>query len=132
VPARAGEAVRSLDVLRRRRNRDAVGRVTTPPSSRRDCRMTGRHERPDDGRDADAAPSLPETVARERAAEEAADTDSATSIASTERRGRRAHDEDGSLPATEGRERANEQEADAEQARSDTPSTPGTEYRERE
>jgi hypothetical protein len=79
-------------------------------------------------------PSLPETVARERANEEAADADSASSIASTERRGRHATPESGddSLPGTEQRERAAEPEADAEQARSDTPSIPGTEQRRRE
>ncbi|GAA4793701.1 hypothetical protein GCM10023200_31980 [Actinomycetospora chlora] len=87
------------------------------------------HERPGEQGD---PPSLPETVARERAAEEAADADSATSIASTERRGRHAHDGDDSLPATEERERAHEREADAEQARRDDPSIPGTEHRERE
>jgi hypothetical protein len=86
----------------------------------------------DDRTGDDGPPSIPEAVARERELEEAADADSATSIASTERRGRHARDSDESLPGTEGRERAHEPEADAEQARSDTPSIPGTEYRERE
>ncbi|MDD7916981.1 hypothetical protein [Actinomycetospora callitridis] len=79
-------------------------------------------------------PSLPETVARERANEEAADADSATSIASTERRGRQATPGSGddSLPEAEQRERAAAQDADAEQARAENPSIPGEEYRHRE
>lgn len=80
------------------------------------------------------SPSLPETVARERANEEAADTDSATSIASTERRGRHATHASGddSLPEAEQRERAAARDADAEQARAENPSIPGEEYRHRE
>lgn len=80
------------------------------------------------------SPSLPETVARERAHEEAADADSASSIASTERRGRQGTSEsaDDSLPEAEQRERAAARGADAEQARSENPSIPGEEYRRRE
>ncbi|WP_433787236.1 hypothetical protein ACQPX6_10485 [Actinomycetospora sp. CA-101289] len=91
------------------------------------------HDRSDEGER--PAPSLPETVAQERAEEEAADSDpsAAGSIAGTERRTRAAgKDHATSLPGTEDRERQAEEGADAEQARSDLPSVPGTEQRQRE
>jgi hypothetical protein len=91
------------------------------------------NDRPDEGER--PAPSLPETVAREREAEEGADqaTDSASSLAATERRTRAAgKDDPTSLPGTEDRERQAEEDDDAEQARSDLPSVPGTEQRTRE
>ena len=90
------------------------------------------NDRPDEGER--PAPSLPETVQRERTAEEGADetTDAASSLAATERRTRAAGRNDAtSLPGTEDRERQAEEEADAEQARSDLPSVPGTEQRTR-
>jgi hypothetical protein len=91
------------------------------------------NDRPDEGER--PAPSLPETVQREREEEEIADSSPAAagSIAGTERRTRAAGKDDaGSLPGTEDRERQAEEEADAEQARSDLPSVPGTEQRTRE
>jgi hypothetical protein len=91
--------------------------------------MAGDHEHADD------PPSIPETVQREREAEEAADADAPGSLAGTERRGRGTQtgaDDAGSLPGTEHREREHEEEVDAEQARAEPPTIPGTEYRERE
>ena len=86
------------------------------------------HDRSDDA-EREAA-SLPEAVRRERAREEADRDDGGTDIPDTERRGRHAtRDADDSLPGTERRERDAEASADAEQARSDTPSIPGTERR---
>lgn len=90
------------------------------------------HDRSDEGDR--VPPSLPETVQRERTAEEGADetTDAASSLAATERRTRAdGRDDPTSLPGTEDRERRAEEEADAEQARSDLPSVPGTEQRNR-
>ncbi|MEJ2889955.1 hypothetical protein [Actinomycetospora aeridis] len=77
-------------------------------------------------------PSLPETVERERAAEEVADV-GADSLPEAERRARRAADEaDTSLPGTERRERAEAERADAEEAREDPRPIPGEEYRRRD
>ena len=94
--------------------------------------MAGKHEQSDEPH---ATPPLPETLERERASEEAADSTNAGSLASTERRGRveqTGADDPGSLPGTEYREREAEQEADAEEGRTESPSIPGTEHRERE
>ncbi len=77
------------------------------------------------------APPIPEAIARERAAEEAADR--GDSLAATERRGRTNDAErDTSLPGTEQRERAEAERADAEEAREDPRPIPGEEHRKRE
>lgn len=81
--------------------------------------------------DTEGEPSLPETLERERAAEEAADVPP-DRLPEAERGARQAVDAADSLPGTEQRGRAGAERADAEEAGENPRPIPGEEYRRRD